>query len=93
MSEDMVKAGKRLAIVGGSLGEHWFHSYSPRNGNDFAEGQWCQWVHLARLILADERTKRDMPTHYREYDAPHLYDEAHPDCEYCRRESEQEPSP
>jgi hypothetical protein len=38
---------------------------------------------MARLILADEKTKRDMPGHYREYDAPHLYDDPHPDCLLC----------
>lgn len=84
MSDEMVKAGKRLAIVGGALGPHWWNSYSPRNENDFAEGPWCQWVHLARKILAHETTKRDMPEHYREYDAPHLYDEPHPDCLECQ---------
>lgn len=84
MSDEMVKAGKRLAIHQEGW-EGWWTSYSPRNGNNNAEGQWCQWVHLARLILADERTRKEMPKHYQAYDAqPHLYDEPHPDCLYCK---------
>jgi hypothetical protein len=39
------KAGKRLAITQEGW-EGWWVSYSPRNGNNNAEGQWCQWVHL-----------------------------------------------
>ncbi len=83
MSDEMIKAGKRLAITQEGW-DGWWVSYSPRNINNYAEGQWCQWVHLARKILADEKTKTQMPTHYREYDAPHLYDEPHPDCLACK---------
>ena len=84
MSDEMVKAGKRLAITQEGW-DGWWVSHSPRNGNSNAEGQWCQWVHLARMILADEKTKSQMPAHYREYEAPpHLYDEPHPDCIACK---------
>lgn len=75
----MIKAAKRLAIEEGGM-DDWWCSHSPRNGNSNAEGLWCHWVHLARMILADEKTRQQMPEHYREYAAPHVYDEHHPDC-------------
>jgi hypothetical protein len=85
----VLKAGKRLAIAETSL-DNWYGSYSPRNNNDCAEGQWCQWVHLARQILADDRTKKFMPDFHVAYDDPHLYDECHPSCGGKCREDETE---
>ena len=77
-------AGKRLAIEESEWLDDWFMSASPRNGNSNAEGQWCQWVHLARLILASDRTAEQMPGFHLPYpDAPHLYDESHPGCVAC----------
>lgn len=76
-------AGKRCAI------EHataipdwdWYVSWSPRNDSPNAEGPWCHWVHLARLILADPRTLEQMPEHHRPYeDPPDVYSGHHPDC-------------
>lgn len=76
-----VQAAKRLGVTVGNLGPDWYVSWSPRNSSDSAEGQWCHWVHLARLILADERTQREMPAHHQPYpDAPSLYGSCHPDC-------------
>lgn len=80
MSDYAISAGKRLAIEESEWLSDWYVSASPRNGNANAEGMWCQWVHLARLILADERTKAQMPTHFLPYEGPHLYSEHHPDC-------------
>lgn len=78
----VIGAGKRLGVQEPMwMGGDWFTSWSPRNGNNNAEGPWCQWVHLARLILADERTGAHMPEFFLPYDdAPHLYDEHHPQC-------------
>ena len=82
----LISAGKRLAIEESEWLSDWWCSYSPRNGNGNAEGQWCQWVHLARLILADERTAEHMPEHHLPYpDARDLYDESHPDCRECAK--------
>lgn len=88
LNPTVISAGKRLAIEESEWWPDWWCSYSPRNSNGNAEGQWCQWVHLARLILADERTAEQMPEHHRPYpDAPHLYDESHPDCTACAAEA------
>jgi hypothetical protein len=35
----------------------WFTSWSPRNSNSNAEGQWDHWVDLALMILSDPLTK------------------------------------
>lgn len=76
-----VAAGKRLAVEQSEWLDGWFTSASPRNGNSNAEGQWCQWVHLARQILAHPLTAETMPEHVLAYDdPPHIYDEHHPDC-------------
>lgn len=81
MSGYTVAAGKRLAVEESEWMPGWFCSASPRNSNGNAEGQWCQWVHLARLILAHPLTAEQMPGHHLPYDdPPHLYDSPHPDC-------------
>lgn len=73
-------AAKRLAVVESEWLDDWYISHSPRNGNEFAEGTWCQWVHLARLILADPRTTAQMPGHHQPYEPPDVYADHHPDC-------------
>ena len=84
MSGYVVAAGKRLAIEESSWIPGWYVGASPRNGNEFDEGQWCQWVHLARLILAHDLTQRYVPSEHRLYpDPPYLYDGCHPDCIGC----------
>lgn len=81
MSIYAVGAAKRLAVEESDWLPDWYVSASPRNSNSHAEGLWCHWVHMARLILADERTAAQMPIHYMPYDpAPRVYDEHHPDC-------------
>ena len=32
--------------------------YSPRNGNEFAEGNWKDWLELARKIIAHDHDDR-----------------------------------
>ena len=87
-----IAAGKRLAIEESEWMPGWFCSASPRNGNGNAEGVWCQWVHLARLILADDRTARLMPGHHQPYpDSPRLYDGCHPDCSGVHEDDEDTP--
>ena len=86
MGETQIHAAKRLACESsewlGDGGHSWWISHSPRNDNMNAEGQWCQWVHLARLILAHDLTKQFMPGHHQPYpDPPDLYSGCHPDCE------------
>lgn len=78
----VIGAGKRLGVqMPVWMGGDWFTSWSPRNSNSNAEGPWCQWVHLARLILSDERTREHMPEFHLEYPDPeHLYDGHHPRC-------------
>lgn len=78
----VIGAGKRLGVQNPAwMGDDWFTSWSPRNDNNNAEGQWCQWVHLARLVLADERTRAQMPDFFVEYpDPPDIYDDHHPAC-------------
>lgn len=79
--EHHIQSAKRLGVTVGNLGPDWYASWSPRNSSDCAEGLWCHWVHLARLILADERTRREMPAHYQPYpDAPYVDSGCHPDC-------------
>ena len=80
--EATIGAAKRLGIqMPVWMGGDWFTSWSPRNSNNNAEGQWCQWVHLARLILAHPLTAEHMPEFALPYpDAPHVYDEHHPAC-------------
>jgi hypothetical protein len=39
----------------------WFMSYSPRNDNSNAEGQWDQWVSLALQILQHPATRLVRP--------------------------------
>ena len=77
-------AAKRLGVTNEALGGDWFSGYSPRNGLfGIPEGPWCHWVHLARLILAHDLTRTQMPEFHQEYDAPHIHSEHHPACEYA----------
>lgn len=83
-----VQAGKRLGVEESEWIDDFYVSHSPRNSNSNAEGPWCQWVHLARLILAHPLTAEHIPSLAVEYpDAPDLYSEAHPDCVHCAKAS------
>lgn len=75
-----IDAGKRCGMTKSDFLDDWFVSYSPRNSNNNAEGPWCHWVHLARLILAHPLTAEQMPEHHSEYEGPSIYSEHHPDC-------------
>ena len=85
---DTFEAAKRLGITKSDFMDDWWVGFSPRNGMaGQAEGYWCQWVHLARLILADPRTAEQMPDHAMPYDSPvksgnpnYLGAEHHPEC-------------
>lgn len=83
-----IHAGKRLGVEESEWLDDWYVSHSPRNGNGNAEGQWCQWVHLARLILAHPLTAEQMPGFHLPYDdPPHLYSGPHPSCVACAAEA------
>ena len=88
LSEVRISAGKRLGIESSEWLPGWFTSWSPRNGNMNAEGQWCQWVVLARMILAHELTKEQMPEFHMEFEDPCLYDAPHPDCLHCKEKQD-----
>ena len=75
----MINGTKRIDIVEDAWMDDWFVATSPRSGGS-AEGYWCQWVHVARQILAAEQTKERMPEHYRPYDDPGVYSGHHPEC-------------
>lgn len=75
-----IGAAKRLAVERGGLTD-WFVGVSPRNGfGALAEGYWCHWVHLARLILAHDLTRERMPEFHVGYEGPSIYAEHHPAC-------------
>lgn len=80
IDDTTISGGKRCGIETSDWLDGWWAAWSPRNANMTAEGPWCHWVHLARKILAHPRTKAEMPDHFVPYDAPHVYDEHHPDC-------------
>lgn len=76
-----IGAAKRLGVEQSEWLDDWFVSHSPRNGNQNAEGMWCQWVHLARLILAHPLTAERVPDLHQSYeDPPHVYDGHLPGC-------------
>lgn len=55
-----VRGAKRCAIQRSAWLPGWFVGWSPRNGNENAEGPWSDWVALAHAILAadaDAQTK------------------------------------
>lgn len=60
-----IKGGKRLGIAHSDSLEDWFTSFSPRNDNCNAEGQWGQWAHMAAQILAHPLTRIAAPELYR----------------------------
>lgn len=83
--------GKRLAVEASEWLPGWHVSASPRNSNSHAEAQWCQWVHLARLILADPYTVATVPDLAVPYpDPPQLYAGCHPLCSGCGEGDERE---
>lgn len=61
-----LSAGKRLGVQRCPWMGDWFTSWSPRNCNNNAEGQWSQWAQLAAMILSHPATKATMPHLYRD---------------------------
>lgn len=53
---EAIEAGKRLGLRWAPWMTDWFVSWSPRNGNEHAEGYWDHWVDLAVKILQDPLT-------------------------------------
>ncbi len=62
--QGIFRAGKRCGIRRASWMGDWFTSWSPRNDNGNAEGQWAHWANLAAYILSHPATQQV---------APHLY--------------------
>lgn len=62
----VLKGGKRLGIRWTPWMGDWFVSWSPRNDNEHAEGQWFQWAHLAAAILSHPMTRAVAPDLYRD---------------------------
>jgi hypothetical protein len=60
-----IRGAKRLGVSWCPWMGDWFTSWSPRNGNNNAEGTWFQWAHLAARILAHPFTQKVAPELYR----------------------------
>jgi hypothetical protein len=54
---EIFEAGKRCGIRRAEWMGDWFMSWSPRNDNEYAEGQWAHWVNLAKFILSHPATE------------------------------------
>lgn len=54
---DVFEAAKRCGIRRASWIGDWFTSWSPRNDNCNAEGNWAHWVNLAKFILSHPATE------------------------------------
>jgi hypothetical protein len=54
MENIIISSGRRLAIRKSDSLDDWYVSYSPRNDNDCAEGNWKEWVELAHKIIAKD---------------------------------------
>jgi hypothetical protein len=52
-----VSSGKRCGVQWAPWMGDWFTSWSPRNSNSNAEGQWDHWVDLAINILQSRLTE------------------------------------
>ena len=48
---ECIKAAKRCGVQKCEWLPGWYVSWSPRNGNNNAEGGWSDWVALAHEIL------------------------------------------
>lgn len=59
------QAAKRCGIRWCPWMGDWFNSWSPRNGNENAEGAWHHWANLAAFILSHPATKEVAPELYR----------------------------
>lgn len=55
--EPAISAGKRCGLRWVPWMGDWFNSWSPRNGNENAEGPWDHWVSLAIEILQHPATE------------------------------------
>jgi hypothetical protein len=59
--KDYIASGRRLAVKKSEHMDDWYVSYSPRNDNSNAEGDWAEWVDLAERILAEDKVRQMMP--------------------------------
>jgi len=72
-----IGAAKRCGVQWTPWMGDWFTSWSPRNGNNHAEGTWEHWVTLAQYILNDPLTAIVRPDVFEGVPAPeHRYDES-----------------
>jgi hypothetical protein len=46
-----LSSGRRLGVRPSEWLDDWWISWSPRNSNQNAEGEWSEWVELARMII------------------------------------------
>jgi hypothetical protein len=58
---ETIQAGRRCGVWHAPWMGDWFTSWSPRNGNNNAEGPWEHWVDLAIQILRDPMTAKVRP--------------------------------
>jgi hypothetical protein len=75
----VASSGKRCGVQWTPWMDDWFTSWSPRNGNNNAEGPWAHWVDLALRILNDPMTKLVRPEAHeavQTLDLRAFYDEA-----------------
>jgi hypothetical protein len=72
--EPALSAGKRLGVQWCPWMGDWFTSWSPRNDNNNAEGEWDQWVDLALKILSDPLTQITRPEAFIERDKAGIRD-------------------
>lgn len=76
---EVAGSGKRCGVQWTPWMGDWFTSWSPRNGNNHAEGPWDHWVDLAVRILRDPMTatvRPDAHTLAQQLQQRDFYDEA-----------------
>lgn len=74
-----ISAAKRAGIQWTPWMGDWFTSWSPRNGNNNAEGTWDHWIDLAINVLRDPMTAIVHPEAHRiaqALTARNFYDES-----------------
>jgi len=55
---DTIATATRLGVRKSEWLDDWWVSWSPRNDNQNAEGDWSEWVQLAHDILAADEAWR-----------------------------------
>ncbi len=60
--EIIIKTGRRLALQRSNFIDDWYMSYSPRNDNGNAEGNWKEWVEFAKKIIEKDKESSEKNT-------------------------------